>query len=221
MQLSALKSNINRAPLKDQVQDILMTQILSGELKPGDRLKEIHIAKSLGVSQGPVREAIRSLEAIGYVEHVPNVGAKVKIFNIDKLMEVYQVREALEIMAAKIAIDRRKDPSELNERAKVLEDAFHMMKAAAEHGDALGYAKFDTQFHRSILEMSGNPTLLEVWESLAIQSSVLHTMFGKHLNVDNTNQLHAGIISGFRKGDKATLLDGIRKHFELIRHFHI
>lgn len=56
-----------------------------GRFRPGDRLKEMHIAKSSGVSQAPVREAIRSFEAIGYIEHVPNVGAWVKTFSTEKL----------------------------------------------------------------------------------------------------------------------------------------
>lgn len=220
MQLSEQKSNINRASLKDQVRDILMEQILTGELKPGDRLKEMHIANSLGVSQAPVREAIRSLEAIGYIEHVPNAGARVKTFNIDKLMEIYQVREALETTAVRIAFATQIKPPLLNASVKMLEKAFNKMKIAAKRKDKADYAKQNTQFHRIVLKLSGNETLLEVWESLAIQQRVLHTMFGTHLGIDIAYQLHSEILSAVKSGDKKAIIHEIVQHYKLIREYH-
>lgn len=220
MQLSALKSSIKRASLKDQVKNILMQQIFSGGLKPGDRLKEMHIAKSLGVSQAPVREAIRSLEAIGYIEHVPNVGARVKTFSIEKLMEVYQVREALEIAAVNIAFAAREGESLPETQIRLLEDLFNKMKAAAQKGDASEYAVQDTRFHRFFLEMSGNETLVDVWESLGIQSRVMHTMFGTQIGREKTIALHSGIMSEVKNWDQMAIAREISNHYKLIRKYH-
>lgn len=220
MQLKALKSSIKRASLKDQVKDILMKQIFSGALKPGDRLKEMHIAKSLGVSQAPVREAIRSLESIGYIEHVPNVGARVKTFSIEKLMEVYQVRESLEIAAVNIAFSTGKDAPLPATRIKLLAKIFEKMKTAAAKGDTSEYAVQDTRFHRFFLEMSGNETLVEVWESLGIQFRVMHTMFGTHIGRDETIALHSGIVSEVKNWRQAAIIREISNHYKLIRKYH-
>ena len=220
MQLSAQKSNISRASLRDQVRDILMEQILTGQLKPGDRLKEMHIANSLGVSQAPVREAIRYLEALGFLEHVPNAGTRVKTFSIDKLIEVYQVREALEITAVRIAFENIKKPSVLDASVKMLEAAFEKMNEAAVRDDASDYAKHNTKFHRIFLKMSGNETLLDVWESLAIQTRVLQTMFGTHLSLVDACQLHSGILAALKSGDKKAILHEIYLHYKSIREYH-
>ena len=220
MDLPALKSNISKTSLKDQVVDILMELILSGQLKSGDRIKEMHIAKHLGVSQAPVREAIRSLEAMGYIEHIPNAGARVKTFSLEKLREVYQVREALEIAAVKIAFELN-DRTALAVSIPMLEDAHNKMEIAAKNNDAVDYAKNNTQFHRIILTMSGNETLMGVWESLAIQSRVLHTMFGTEFSVEEAFKLHRGILDAIKNGNYDAICRELGSHYESVREFHV
>ena len=93
-------------PLRDVVFQTLRQAILRGELKPGERLMEIHLAQKLGVSRTPVREAIRKLELEGLVLMIPRKGAIVAEITVQDLEDVLEVRMALEELAVKIACKR-------------------------------------------------------------------------------------------------------------------
>src|SRR5262245_65717968 len=99
-------STISRTVLREQVKDILLHRIASGDLKPGERLVETRIAAELGTSQAPVREALRDLELLRMVESEPFRGARVRAFGDDELIEVYPVRAVLEELAAREATKR-------------------------------------------------------------------------------------------------------------------
>ena len=90
-------------PLRDVVFQTLRQAILRGELKPGERLMEIHLAQKLGVSRTPVREAIRKLELEGLVLMIPRKGAVVAEITVTDLEDVLEVRMALEELAVKLA----------------------------------------------------------------------------------------------------------------------
>src|SRR5699024_9208535 len=93
-------------PLRDVVFNTLRQAILRGELKPGERLMEIHLANRLGVSRTPIREAIRKLELEGLVVMIPRRGAIVASITEKDLKDVLEVRRTLEIMAGEIACER-------------------------------------------------------------------------------------------------------------------
>jgi len=94
---------ISRTVLREQVKDVLLQRIVSGELEPGDRLVETRIAQELGTSQAPVREALRDLELLRLVESEPFRGSRVRGFGEKELVEVYPVRASLEELAARLA----------------------------------------------------------------------------------------------------------------------
>ena len=96
-------STISRTVLREQVKDVLLQRIVSGELQPGERLVETRIAQELGTSQAPVREALRDLELLRLVESEPFRGARVRSLGDEELVEIYPVRAVLEELAAKLA----------------------------------------------------------------------------------------------------------------------
>jgi len=98
--------SIRRTVLRDEVKSVLLKRILSGFYAPGDRLVEIRIAQELGVSQAPVREALRDLESVRFVESAPFRGARVRQVRDAELIEVYPIRGALEEVAAVEAAKR-------------------------------------------------------------------------------------------------------------------
>ena len=93
-------------PLRDVVFNTLRRGILTGELKPGERLMEIHLANRLGVSRTPIREAIRKLELEGLVKMIPRRGAEVANITEKSLKDVLEVRQALEQLAIRLACAR-------------------------------------------------------------------------------------------------------------------
>ena len=93
-------------PLRDVVFNTLRQEILTGKLKPGERLMEIHLANKLGVSRTPIREAIRKLELEGLVIMIPRRGAEVAQITLKSLKDVMEVRRALDVLAIELACER-------------------------------------------------------------------------------------------------------------------
>src|SRR4051794_4508727 len=116
----------------------------------------MHIAKEYGTSQGPVREALRELEILGFVRKEPNRGTYVREVWQRGMLELYEVRAALEEFATRTATPV------LREDTSALWDAIDGMAQAAEHGDVAGVVDCSERFHRTILEASGDQLLANV-----------------------------------------------------------
>ena len=134
-------AKVVRKSLKDQIKKILIERIVEGTLLPGDRIKELQVAQELGTSQAPVREAIRCLESLGYVDHIPHVGAMVKSFNRRELEEAYQVREAVEVFAVAGLGEDARDPV-----LAVLDQCLADMQTAVEQREIQLLTRADNRF---------------------------------------------------------------------------
>jgi DNA-binding GntR family transcriptional regulator len=102
-------SAISRSVLADQVKDRLLQDILAGRYPPHSRIVETRVARELGTSQAPVREALRGLEALGVVEILPFRGARVRQPSLPELLEAYAVRSELEALGARLGVPRMTD----------------------------------------------------------------------------------------------------------------
>ena len=151
-------------PLRDVVFKTIRQAILTGELKPGERLMEIHLANKLGVSRTPIREAIRQLELEGLVIMVPRKGAQVASITEKSMTDVVEVRLALEKLAVELACKRIS--YEQKERLKQALDGFEQ---AVANKDASEIAKADVEFHDAIFAATGNMRLGQMVKSLRIK----------------------------------------------------
>ncbi len=151
-------------PLRDEVFNTLRQAILTGELKPGERLMEIHLANRLGVSRTPVREAIRKLELEGLVTMIPRRGAEVAQITEQSLKDVLEVRRCLDALCAELACDRISA-----EQLGRLKAACGDFERAVKAGDARVIAQKDVQLHDIILEATGNRRLIQMVNNLAKQ----------------------------------------------------
>lgn len=182
------KQVIQRQSLTEQIKSILIERIIDGTLTPGDRLKELQIADEFGTSQAPVREALRSLQALGYVEHIPHVGALIKTFSPKEIEEAHQVREALEGHCLILAnIDLTKLVAELTQHI----DTMHK---AMTKGDIKTFSMADNLFHRTIVEFSGNKSMLDIWDSLRMQLQVIATIDEASMPLEKLYALHPPIV---------------------------
>ena len=154
-------ASISRSVLSDQVKDRLLQAILDGRYPPGARIVETRVARELGTSQAPVREALRDLEALGVVETTAFRGARVRRLSVDELLEAFVVRTQLESLAARLAIPRLAE-ADLDE----LDGLIGEMREAADAGDYHAEAVADAAFHGRLVELSGNTTLQRVWRTL-------------------------------------------------------
>lgn len=149
-------------PLRDVVFNTLRQGILTGELKPGERLMEIHLAEKLGVSRTPIREAIRMLELEGLVTMIPRKGAEVAKISEDDLKDVLEVRKVLESLATRLACERITD-----EQKELLKKAAEEFVQSTKSGDATTIAMADVKFHDEIINASGNKRLAQMINNLA------------------------------------------------------
>ncbi|MCM1174935.1 MAG: GntR family transcriptional regulator [Blautia sp.] len=151
-------------PLRDVVFNTLRKAILTGELKPGERLLEIHLANQLGVSRTPIREAIRKLELEGLVIMMPRRGAEVAQITEKGLRDVLEVRRALDALCTELACDRITE-----EEKQKLKDACDEFEKATVTGDATVIAAADVALHDIIVEATGNQRLIQLINNLSEQ----------------------------------------------------
>ena len=160
-----LLENMNAfLPLRDVVFNTLRQAILTGELKPGERLLEIHLADRLGVSRTPIREAIHKLELEGLVTLVPRRGAEVAQITEKSMNDVLEVRRTLDALCAELACDRITE-EELND----LKHACDNFEAAVKTGDFKKIAQSDVALHDIIARATGNARLLQLINNLSEQ----------------------------------------------------
>jgi DNA-binding GntR family transcriptional regulator len=147
----------NHRPLRDIVCDAIREQIIGGQHRPGTRLVEDHLAQELGVSRSPVREALRVLEVEGYVDMIPRKGVVVATLSMDEAAEIFEVRIALESLAARLAARKATDATALRLDA-ILTDA----ERAHIRRDVGTLARRNTEFHGLVLDLAGNGYLRDV-----------------------------------------------------------
>ena len=201
---------IQRVILSEQVKEELLDDIMAGRYKPGDRLVESQIAKRMGISQSPVREALRDMVAMRFVEVEPHKGARVRRIDQREVLEIYPVRACLEELAGQLAVARAADYLD------DLERAIDRMTKAFSAGDVRTLAHWDVVFHRTILEASGNQILIETWKSLMIEARTfvtLNNLISRAPEIDLAGR-HYPIIEALREGDAVRCGKVMRLHVE-------
>ena len=151
-------------PLRDVVFYTLRQAILKGEMEPGERLMEIQLAKKLGVSRTPIREAIRKLELEGLVIMIPRRGAEVAGITEKALRDVLEVRRSLEELAIELAVARMKEDD-----IKALEAARIEFREALNTNDMIRIAQADEKFHDVIYAGTYNDKLMQLLNNLRDQ----------------------------------------------------
>jgi DNA-binding GntR family transcriptional regulator len=199
---------VSRTPLREQVKELVLERILDGTYAPGDRIVETRLAQELGTSQAPVREALRELEQLRFVESEPHRGARVRAVSAEEMAEIYPVRAALEEVAGREAAKR------LRGDVRELEVELEEMRAAARDHDIHRQVEHDVRFHRLIVESAGNVTLLEVWSSLRIEARTVITLLAGGIDPAELVELHVPVLEAVRGGDPDEAGRVLRHHVE-------
>lgn len=177
-----------RTVFREEIRSAIREAIFSGELKPGDRIIETFWAKELGVSQGPVREAIRDLEAMGLVETVPFKGSRVRLMSGKDVQDNYSVRICLESKSIRDAINKLSD-EEMDRLTTQLRTILSEMDQHAHHGDLRSFSDCDAVFHRTIIHATDNQVLLKLWEQCNMRNWFMFSALG---NAESLTQLQVG-----------------------------
>ena len=205
----AIAPIIPRSVLADQVKDRLLGAILDGSYPPDSRIVETQVARELGTSQAPVREALRGLEALGVVEITPFRGARVRRLSRRDVIEAYAVRSTLECLAGRLAVPRMTE-TDIADLAGSLE----AMRAAARDDDGHAVAEADARFHGRIVELADNSTLARVWSTLEPFSRTYLTLVVPGADTHWSAELHAPIMAAFEQGDPDAVGEALQRHFD-------
>ncbi len=196
-----------RSVLSAQVKDRLLRWILEGELPPGSRIIETRVARQLGTSQAPVREALRDLATLGLVEMHAYRGARVRQPAAAELVEAMEVRGELEAIAARAAA-RAVDADTLSTMRALIE----RMRACADEGDAHGQALANSEFHTLVITTSGNLTVQRLWEILEPFARTYLTATAPGADLHWLAERHVAIVDALESGDEERAAQAMRVH---------
>lgn len=195
-----------RTPLREQLKDAILERIFAGEFAPGDRLVESRLARELAVSQASVREALRDLEQLGFVEYKLNRGCSVRSFSTAEMLEAYPVRAALEALAAREAAPKV-TAADLDRLQHLLEG----MRRCARAGERREQALLNAEFHGVIVQSTGNQTLIRQWGLLEPYARTLLTTVSA-ADLEQLAERHEPILAALVARDPAAAAAAMSEH---------
>ena len=190
------------------VQRELERMVLAGELVAGEKLNELALAERLGVSRGPVREALRALAETGLVRLEKNRGVFVREISVAEADEIYELRATLDQMAGR-KLARTISPGQLAELRAVVK----RMQDAAIRDDHEGYHLANLRFHDAIVEFAGNAKLLQMYRRLVNELSLFrrHTL-AEPRRLRTSTQEHQKILALIAAGDAEGAAARLQEH---------
>ncbi len=200
---------LGRVVLGDQVKEYVIEAIMSGEFEPGDRVVASSLARRLGVSQAPVREAIRDLVLLGFLENRAFKGTSVRSFSPKELYEVYTVRAALESLAARLAVERLTE-----EDVQALQDTLEEMIRAAQEQDEEQMVRLDNRFHETIMQVSDNQLLYQLWQTLQFGFWTIVTARSSSYNLEELARRHETLLAAIASRDPQKAATAMQYHIE-------
>jgi DNA-binding GntR family transcriptional regulator len=212
--------DVARAPgLRDEVVLAIERAVLVGAIAPGQRLVEIDIARQMGISKAPVREALRELERLGLVVSYPRRGTFVADITPTVASEVYSFRAVIESYAARLAVSRHTE-RDLAAMEQILNQA-DAEDGATEVGQ-IRKAELDLAFHDEIYRLSGHHQLQEAWGNLRAKIRVLLVASGMLRVVDPStigprpyHRWHIAIVDALRARDADRAEAAVIRHLAL------
>lgn len=195
--------------LRHRIAEDIRQAIIEGKLKPGDRLLEVEMSKQMGVSRGPIREALRVLEQEGLIHSEPYKETVVADFPTEEVVHVLiPIRKTLEVYAL-----RKSLPQFTDEDFAYLEQCIEDMRKCGENHDIDGLVNSDFDFHEYTLKKSKLNTLMNIWSSISTRTR-LHFYMQDHQFEDTTRvwEQHRHLLDAYRTKDIELACKELSKH---------
>jgi DNA-binding GntR family transcriptional regulator len=199
------------APLRQSVYEALVELVVEGRLRPGQHLVETELARQLGVSRQPVREALHRLEAEGWVDLRPNQGAFVHVPTDEEVDQLLDVRELLEVETARLAAAAATDGQLARLRL-----ICHEGEAAVEAGDTGRFVAVNTQFHAELAGVAGNAVLAELADIVGRRVRWYYRQVAPVRGHESCAE-HRDLVEAIENGDAERASAIARKHTERTR----
>ncbi|WP_394846278.1 GntR family transcriptional regulator [Pendulispora brunnea] len=188
----------------------LREAIVLGELAPGSQLVEMQLAAQLGVSRGPLREAMQRLVQEGLLRSERNRGLFVVELDDDDVRDLYVVRKAIDQAAASLILSK-----DVAAAVKRLKPILTEMNDAAKRGDRMALSTADMQFHEAFVEASGSPRLIRMARTFLTETRLCITTLGQtYGSLTRVATEHAAILRALKDGNEAKLMAAIQAHMD-------
>jgi DNA-binding GntR family transcriptional regulator len=201
---------VSRSPTAAIIAGRIRSAIIDGPFAPGDQLGEAQLAAALGVSRGPVREALQRLIQEGLLRSEPNRGVFVVHLDEEDLRDIYYARTIVE-RAAALRLLERNNPQDLDELKRCVDE----MRRAARDGDAGSVADWDLQFHKALTHAARSKRLTRMFKTLITETRMALAGGGQEPQLDNAViDEHADLLDALRAGDRRRTLLLVQKHMD-------
>jgi DNA-binding GntR family transcriptional regulator len=201
-------SDLINNSLSNKIAERITQQIITGELKPGEKLVEYTYAQEYGTSRAPVREAFYLLTIEGLVERIPRKGAVVKEYTEAEIIDLLEIRIMLESLAMKRIQERGVDQSILTQMEEILE-------VMEEERDYRNYTKLNYSFHMCLIDMSKSEIVKNKYVSMELPLLKIQSMsFANEGNIEKSVKEHQIIIDLLKRDRVAEALTTLNKHNE-------
>lgn len=193
----------------DRVYEQLKAMAVSYEFKPGERLNEGDIAKRLGVSRTPLREALNRLKTEGFLRFAPGKGFFCRELDAHEIFDLYELRKALEVSAARLAIGRAKD-ADIDALIAFLD------RTGPDPGErsAVELVELDEAFHEGLMAMSDNAEMLRVLRNVNARIRFVRWIDMDRINRSKTQAEHRAVLTSLKARDEATCIELLEKHID-------
>jgi DNA-binding GntR family transcriptional regulator len=198
---------LDKQNISHDLVEFFKQQILNGELNPGDRIVETKVARELGISQTPVREAIRQLSGEGVVTIALNKGPIVRTLDKSDVFEIYSLRAVIEGLAIRIATQIASD-----EAIADLEASFEKMKEKL-HDESIETLLADSLYiHQSIIKLSNHYRLIHTYESISFQIALVNRILGRESTKAKEVEQHLELVDALKQRDPDHAEKVMRRH---------
>lgn len=196
-----------RQSLSQDVADLIKKQMVDGELKPGDRIVESKLARELGISQTPIREAIRLLAGEGIVKIVSNKGPVIQTLSMDDVFEIYSIRAMLEGLAMRMATQTASD-----EEISGIERIYERMKRRLRDDSVSSLLRDSAHLHASIVALSKHSRLITTYKSISFQILFVNKILGSISTKQKEVDQHLELIEALKSRETDPAERTMRAH---------
>jgi DNA-binding GntR family transcriptional regulator len=197
---------ISRTSVAESAYRAIRGSLLAARFRPGERLVESQLATALGVSRGPIREALRRLRHEGLVVELPHRGSYAREFTIDDVVDIYNVRVGLESVAIRLAVRSRQPTAGLRQLIEA-------MRSAGSEGDVARVSERELEFHELLCELSENARIANLFDSIAAQVQMAvamdNALYGNLVDIADE---HEPVVEAMETGDEEFAVQSLSNH---------
>jgi DNA-binding GntR family transcriptional regulator len=206
-------AELNYTTLREEVAMILRKRILDGTIPPGEKIREVEVAKEFNISRGPVREALRQIEQEGFVHYEPNKGCKVVTMSLDNMNEMYLIRSTLEKLAVRIY-----DGNFRESTLEKMQEQVDLIGKAAEERKLSAIVACDEAFHQLIVAEAASRRLLRTWKNFEGENAAIYYTMNRYglMPMDYLKRNHQWIVDVCRERDCEKICKCVERHYMVV-----